>query len=163
MQRNQVDKKYIASPWRHLNTSALSCHTTRLPPLLYWHFPGNSWVTGISPQLDVGRTFGDIWHSVFELDAVYITQSTVSKHCSKVTQSNDLSKVMTWPHFSWSTTKFLTEGCCSLCAGFPMPLLYGLDILRDIISGVLLKMDVGIRNGAWQRAWRYPAYLWSLR
>ena len=30
-------------------------------------------------------------------------------------------------------------------------------------SGVLLKMEVGIRKGAWQRAWRYPAYLWSLR
>ena len=30
-------------------------------------------------------------------------------------------------------------------------------------SGVLLKMEVGIRRGAWQRAWRYPAYLWSLR
>ena len=27
-------------------------------------------------------------------------------------------------------------------------------------SGVLLKMEVGIRKGAWQRAWRYPAYLW---
>jgi len=30
-------------------------------------------------------------------------------------------------------------------------------------SGVLLKMEVGICNGAWQRARRYPAYLWSLR
>ena len=30
-------------------------------------------------------------------------------------------------------------------------------------SGVLLKMEVGIRKGAWQRAWRYPAYLWPLR
>ena len=30
-------------------------------------------------------------------------------------------------------------------------------------SGVFLKMEVGIRKGAWQRAWRYPAYLWSLR
>ena len=30
-------------------------------------------------------------------------------------------------------------------------------------SGVLLKMEVGICKGAWQRAWRYPAYLWSLR
>ena len=30
-------------------------------------------------------------------------------------------------------------------------------------SGVLLKMEVGIRKGAWRRAWRYPAYLWSLR
>ena len=30
-------------------------------------------------------------------------------------------------------------------------------------SGVLLKMEVGIRRRAWQRAWRYPAYLWSLR
>ena len=26
-------------------------------------------------------------------------------------------------------------------------------------SGVLLKMEVGIRKGAWQRARRYPAYL----
>ena len=32
-----------------------------------------------------------------------------------------------------------------------------------ISSGVLLKMEVGIRKGAWQRVWRYPAYLWSLR
>ena len=24
-------------------------------------------------------------------------------------------------------------------------------------------MEVGIRKQAWQRAWRYPAYLWSLR
>ena len=32
-----------------------------------------------------------------------------------------------------------------------------------ISSGLLLKMEVGIRKGAWQRAWRYPAYLWSLR
>jgi len=30
-------------------------------------------------------------------------------------------------------------------------------------SGVLLKMEVSIRRGAWRRAWRYPAYLWSLR
>ena len=30
-------------------------------------------------------------------------------------------------------------------------------------SGVLLKMKVGIRKGAWRRAWRYTAYLWSLR
>ena len=33
----------------------------------------------------------------------------------------------------------------------------------DSPSGVLLKMEVGIRKGAWQRDWRYPAYLWSLR
>ena len=32
-----------------------------------------------------------------------------------------------------------------------------------ITSGVLLKMEVGIRKGAWRRAWRYPTYLWSLR
>jgi len=31
------------------------------------------------------------------------------------------------------------------------------------LSGVLLKMEVGIPKGAWRRAWRYPAYLWSLR
>jgi len=31
------------------------------------------------------------------------------------------------------------------------------------ISGVLLKMEVGIRKRARQRDWRYPAYLWSLR
>jgi len=30
-------------------------------------------------------------------------------------------------------------------------------------SGVLLKMEVGIRKRVWQRAWRYRAYLWSLR
>ena len=30
-------------------------------------------------------------------------------------------------------------------------------------SGVLLKIEVGIRKGAWRRAWRYRAYLWSLR
>jgi len=30
-------------------------------------------------------------------------------------------------------------------------------------SGVLLQMEVGIRKGAWRRAWRYLAYLWSLR
>jgi len=29
-----------------------------------------------------------------------------------------------------------------------------------VTSGVLLKMEVGIHKGAWQR---YPAYLWSLR
>jgi len=28
-----------------------------------------------------------------------------------------------------------------------------------MISGVLLKMEVGIRKGVWQRARRYPAYL----
>ena len=32
-----------------------------------------------------------------------------------------------------------------------------------VTSGVLLKMEVGIRKGAWQRDGRYPAYLWSLR
>ena len=31
------------------------------------------------------------------------------------------------------------------------------------VSVVLLKMEVGIRKRAWQRDWRYPAYLWSLR
>ena len=30
-------------------------------------------------------------------------------------------------------------------------------------SGVLLKIEVGIRKGAWRMACRYPAYLWSLR
>jgi len=34
---------------------------------------------------------------------------------------------------------------------------------RAVTSGVLLKMEVGISKGAWRRAWRYPAYLWSLR
>ena len=33
----------------------------------------------------------------------------------------------------------------------------------DMPNGVLLKMEVGIRKGAWRRAWRYTAYLWSLR
>jgi len=32
-----------------------------------------------------------------------------------------------------------------------------------ISSVVLLKLEVGIRKRAWQRDWRYPAYLWSLR
>jgi len=32
-----------------------------------------------------------------------------------------------------------------------------------ISSGVLLKMEVGILKRVWQRAWRYRAYLWSLR
>jgi len=41
--------------------------------------------------------------------------------------------------------------------------LFCRKILRPIDSGVLLKMEVGIRKGAWQRDWRYPAYLWSLR
>ena len=27
----------------------------------------------------------------------------------------------------------------------------------------IAKMEVGISKGAWQTAWRYPAYLWSLR
>jgi len=27
----------------------------------------------------------------------------------------------------------------------------------------IAKMEVGICKGAWQRAWRYPAYLWSQR
>jgi len=27
----------------------------------------------------------------------------------------------------------------------------------------IAKMEVGIRKGVWRRAWRYPAYLWSLR
>ena len=35
--------------------------------------------------------------------------------------------------------------------------------LRIMSSGVLLKMEVGIRKDAWQRAWKYPAYLWLLR
>jgi len=34
---------------------------------------------------------------------------------------------------------------------------------RSTCSGVLLKMEVGIRKRAWQRDWRYPAYLWSMR
>ena len=33
----------------------------------------------------------------------------------------------------------------------------------DMPNGVLLKMEVGIRKGAWRRVWRYTAYLWSLR
>jgi len=33
----------------------------------------------------------------------------------------------------------------------------------SVASGVLLKMEVGIRKEAWRRAWRYTAYLWSLR
>jgi len=36
-------------------------------------------------------------------------------------------------------------------------------VTNPATSGVLLKMEVGIRKGAWQRAWRYPAYLWLLR
>ena len=36
-------------------------------------------------------------------------------------------------------------------------------ITERVVSGVLLKMEVGIRKGAWRRAWRYPTYLWSLR
>jgi len=41
---------------------------------------------------------------------------------------------------------------------------FGDDRLRGSGSGVLLKMEVGIRTkGAWRKAWRYPAYLWSLR
>jgi len=32
-----------------------------------------------------------------------------------------------------------------------------------VCSGVLLKMEVGIRKRARQRDWRYPTYLWSLR
>jgi len=35
--------------------------------------------------------------------------------------------------------------------------------MNPLYSGVLLKMEVGIRKGVWRRAWRYPAYLWSLR
>jgi len=35
--------------------------------------------------------------------------------------------------------------------------------LKLYAVGVLLKMEVGIRKGAWQTAWRYPVYLWSLR
>jgi len=46
--------------------------------------------------------------------------------------------------------------CCTFCG-----LSVGLGTL--VASGVLLKMEVGIRKGAWRRAWRYPAYLWSLR
>ena len=36
---------------------------------------------------------------------------------------------------------------------------------RRVFSGVslLLKIEVGIRKRVWQRAWRYPAYIWSLR
>ena len=30
-------------------------------------------------------------------------------------------------------------------------------------SGVMLEIEVGIRKQTWQRARRYPAYLWSLR
>ena len=36
-------------------------------------------------------------------------------------------------------------------------------LLVVITSGVLLKMEVGIRKGLWRRAWRYTANLWSLR
>jgi len=47
--------------------------------------------------------------------------------------------------------------CAALCRRFVVN-------IEDIaFSGVLLKMEVGIRKQAWQRAWRYPAYLWSLR
>jgi len=38
-----------------------------------------------------------------------------------------------------------------------------IDSVRGGTNGVLLKMEVGIRKGAWRRVWRYPAYLWSLR
>ena len=37
------------------------------------------------------------------------------------------------------------------------------QVIHLISNGVLLKMEVGIRKRASQRAWRYPAYLWSLR
>jgi len=36
-------------------------------------------------------------------------------------------------------------------------------LCRPMSSGVLLKMELGIRKGAWRRSWRYPVYLWSLR
>ena len=37
-------------------------------------------------------------------------------------------------------------------------------VVRWVVnSGVLLKMEVGIRKAALRRAWRYRAYLWSLR
>jgi len=34
-----------------------------------------------------------------------------------------------------------------------------LPATQPTANGVLLKMEVGIRKGAWRRAWRYPAYL----
>jgi len=36
-------------------------------------------------------------------------------------------------------------------------------LCRPMSSGVLLKIKVGIRKGAWRRSRRYPVYLWSLR
>ena len=46
---------------------------------------------------------------------------------------------------------------------YPVSFHWGPNKRMVAFSGVLLKMEVGIRKGAWQRAWRYPAYLWSLR
>jgi len=44
-------------------------------------------------------------------------------------------------------------------------LTFSINPLHHLVvcSGVLLKMEVVIRKQAWQRAWRYPAYLWPLR
>ena len=36
-------------------------------------------------------------------------------------------------------------------------------LCTGVISGVMLEMEVGISKRVWQRAWRYPAYLWPLR
>ena len=49
-------------------------------------------------------------------------------------------------HMCWKMRSNPTHGCT-----------------QPMSSVVLLKMEVGIRKRAWQRDWRYPAYLWSLR
>ena len=65
------------------------------------------------------------------------------------------SHFLTEVHVFLTTRYSLSIAVISIC----------LCVLKElpIFSGVLLKMEVGICKGAWRRAWRYPAYLWSLR
>ena len=73
---------------------------------------------------------------------------------------------------SWNNASGVVESPGIFCdegSGNPV-LLSCLLIPANVVVNVpctqwciLLKMEVDIRKGAWQRAWRYPAYLWSLR
>ena len=60
-----------------------------------------------------------------------------------------------------SVTRHVEEHCRRNSTDAQSVDLYRMQSIMT--SGVLLKMEVGRRKGAWRRAWRYPAYLWSLR
>jgi len=60
-----------------------------------------------------------------------------------------------------SVTRHVEEHCRRNSTDAQSVDLYRMQSIMT--SGVLLKMEVGRRKGVWRRAWRYPAYLWSLR